>query len=227
MRGSDFFWFLLCSPITYTTAHIIPCFLDLVDGWQCVVTLDDNLPCHLVYIPWIQMMDKHNPMLLACYLVIYNWWNSLTFDFLFDFGSNTSEPQTDAQVRSQRNGGTLHRGTEIVHQPADGQSRVAASQQRLGRLALRSATLQTLQRQRVSHSINFFFQFNGFDLIYFFSRLFSTDKKNDLLIPLYRPLAAVVAWLLWQETKELVAQASVLGFKWFPFNTVTLSKLFV
>ena len=69
---------------------------------------------------------------------------------LFRFGNSfSSEPETDAEIRFERDGGALHRRTQIIHQSFDGQFRIVASQQRFGRLALRSATLQTLQRQRV------------------------------------------------------------------------------
>ena len=77
-----------------------------------------------------------------------------TFD-TFSFGiSFSSEPETDAEIRFERDGGALHRRTQIIHQSFDGQFRIVASQQRFGRLALRSATLQTLQRQRVRNGVH-------------------------------------------------------------------------
>ena len=60
------------------------------------------------------------------------------------------ESEIDAQVHPERDGVPLHRGAEIIHQFADGQFRVSASQQRIDRFALRPTALQTVQRQWVS-----------------------------------------------------------------------------
>lgn len=75
--------------------------------------------------------------------------DSLLLFIFFFFCRRRLEPETDAEIRFERDGGALHRRTQIVHQSFDGQFRIVASQQRIGRLALRSATLQALQCQRV------------------------------------------------------------------------------
>ena len=105
---------------------------------QCCLMIDATLigccttVCHHVIPP-----PRLKSLLILSFFVI-----------VFSLSSN-SESQADAQVCSQGDGSTLHRGAQVIHQFADGQFGVAARQQRLGRLALRFATLQTLQRQRV------------------------------------------------------------------------------
>lgn len=61
-----------------------------------------------------------------------------------------TEPETDAQVHSERDGVAVHRRAEIIHQFTDGQFRVSSCQQRLDGFTLRPPTFQTIQRQRVS-----------------------------------------------------------------------------